>query len=78
MSKADEYKAKSDENKSISSCIREPAVQKFSIEMFRQNCMKLFGVTSSTFDGAFYGITEKEMTLEEAQAIIDKWMNGGK
>lgn len=50
------------------------AVQKFKVEKLRENSMKLFGVTTSTFDGAFYGNEKKEMTIEEAGARIDKWL----
>ena len=28
--------------------------RKFSLETLRGNCVKLFGCTSSTFDGAFF------------------------
>lgn len=50
------------------------AVQKFKVEKLRENSMKLFGVTTSTFDGAFYGNEKKEMTIEEAGAMLDKWL----
>ena len=45
---------------------------KFSIEKLRSNCLKLFGVTSSTFDGATYGL-DGEFTVEEMKNTIDKW-----
>lgn len=48
--------------------------QKFQIEKLRAHCMELFGVTASTFDGAFYGRTETKLTKQEAQAIINKWL----
>lgn len=51
----------------------EPA-PKFLIEKLRANCALLFGVTSSTFDGAFYGCTEKEMSIEDAKARITDWL----
>lgn len=50
------------------------AGQKFKVEKLRENSMKIFGVTTSTFDGAFYGNEKKEMTIEEAGARIDKWL----
>ena len=51
-----------------------PAAQKYKVEKLRAACMKLFKVTTSTFDGAMYGHTEPEMTIEEAAAIINKWL----
>lgn len=48
--------------------------QKFQIEKLREHCMELFGVTASTFDGAFYGKIETKLTKQEAQAIINKWL----
>ena len=52
-----------------------PAVStetKFPIEKLRANCLKLFGVTSSTFDGATYGL-KGEYTVEEIKNTIEKW-----
>ena len=48
--------------------------QKFKVEKLRENSVQLFGVTTSTFDGAFYGNKETEMTKKEAKAIICKWL----
>lgn len=48
--------------------------QKYKLEKLRENSMKLFGVTTSTFDGAFCGNQIGEMTIEEAKAILDKWL----
>lgn len=45
---------------------------KFTIAKLRQNCMKLFGVTSSTFDGATLGLNG-EYTVEEIKTAIEKW-----
>lgn len=50
---------------------REP---KFKVEKLRTNSMKLFSVTTSTFDGAMYGNKETEMTIAEARAVINKWL----
>lgn len=50
------------------------AGQKFMVEKLRENSMELFGVTKSTFDGAFYGSEKSEMTIKEAKAMIDKWL----
>lgn len=48
--------------------------RKIPIEKLRRSCVKLFGVTPSTFDGATLGLTGK-FTVEEMQAHIDKWLN---
>lgn len=47
---------------------------RFKLEKLRANSMKLFNVTTSTFDGAMYGHTETELTIKETKAIIDKWL----
>lgn len=53
---------------------KEKKNPKFKVEKLRANSMKLFKVTTSTFDGAMYGRKESEMTIAEAGAIIDKWL----
>ena len=47
---------------------------KFPIEKLRQNCLALFGVTTSTFDGATLGY-DGEYSVEEIKKAIDKWQN---
>lgn len=49
-------------------------VCKFKIEKLRENSMKLFGITTSTFDGAMYGQNAEELTVEEARKIINEWL----
>lgn len=54
-----------------------PAVEqvpKFLIGKLRENSISLFGVTSSTFDGAFYGCNETEMSINDAKARINAWL----
>lgn len=48
--------------------------RKYKVEKLRENCMQLFGITTSTFDGAFYGSKETEMTISEANATVNKWL----
>lgn len=48
--------------------------QKFKVEKLREHSVTLFGVTKSTFDGAFYGNKKTEMTKKEAKAMIGKWL----
>lgn len=51
----------------------EPVEQKYSVEMLRAHCVKIFGITSSTFDGAFYGHDE-DMTIKEAKKVVNDWL----
>lgn len=50
--------------------VKEP---KFTIDRLRKHSVALFGVTTSTFDGAMYGHDE-ELTVKEAKAVIDEWL----
>ncbi len=52
----------------------ETKERKIPIEKLRRSCVKLFGVTPSTFDGATVGIAGK-FTVAEMQAHIEKWLN---
>lgn len=47
---------------------------KFSIEKLRANCMTLFDVTTSTYDGATHGL-DGEYTVAEMKKTIEKWEN---
>lgn len=38
------------------------------------NCVKLFGVTTSTFDGAMRSCESAELTISEAKKMIDTWL----
>ena len=52
------------------------AGRKIPIEKLRRSCVKLFGVTPSTFDGATVGLPAgSKYTVEEMQAHIGKWLN---
>lgn len=57
------------------SAAAEPVAQerKIPIEKLRRSCLKLFGVTPSTFDGATVGLAGK-FTVKEMQAHIDAWL----
>ncbi|MBQ8331138.1 MAG: hypothetical protein IJX94_01395 [Clostridia bacterium] len=46
----------------------------FGIEKLRANCVTLFGVTTSTFDGATHGL-EGEFTVEAMKQTIEEWKN---
>lgn len=55
-----------------------PAAQppKFTVERLRKDCFSLFGVTTSTYDGAVFGLTG-EFSVSEMRAAIQKWQNKG-
>lgn len=68
-------KGKKEEN-TVSEVV-EMAVEeiKFPLNILRENCMKLFGVTSSTFAGAATNIPEDgEYTLTEIKNKINLWL----
>ena len=46
----------------------------FSLERLRRDCLELLGVTTSTFDGAVFGL-EGDFTVDEIREIIRKWQN---
>lgn len=51
----------------------------FAVGKLRSNCVELFGVTSSTFDGAMYGHDlDKQYSVDEVKKIISAFLNGGK
>lgn len=47
---------------------------KFTVEKLRENSLKLFGVTQSTFDGATCSLSG-EYTVSEMKKIISNWQN---
>lgn len=57
---------------------RRETGKKFEVGKLRENCMQLFHVTASTFDGAFYGRTEREMSIQEARGVIQGWLGKGR
>lgn len=50
------------------------AAPKFTVEKLRENCLTLFGVTTSTFDGATNGL-DGAYTVDEMKDKIAKWQN---
>ncbi len=46
--------------------------RKFTVAKLRENCRELFGISTSTFDGAAYGLTGK-YTVDEMKARIKAW-----
>lgn len=50
--------------------------RKYAVEKLQENCRQLFGVSTSTFAGATYGMTG-EYTVEEMRAHIEAWKKKG-
>ena len=46
----------------------------FPLERLRRDCFKLLGVTTSTFDGATFGL-DGEFTVDGIKKIIENWQN---
>ncbi|MEG1564679.1 MAG: hypothetical protein RR365_13280 [Bacteroides sp.] len=46
---------------------------RFGLDRLRQSCRSLFGVTTSTFDGAAYELAEKDYTVDEMAEHIKEW-----
>ena len=64
--------------KSEAPAIEKPTIKpaktgpKFTLEKLRANCVTLFGVSSSTFAGATYGMTGT-YTVKEMKEHLEKW-----
>lgn len=69
MSKTNQVVSKKDEEQKLS-------IKKFTIEKLQENCQKLFGVSTSTFVGATYGMTGK-YTIKEMKTHIEAWKGKG-
>lgn len=54
--------------------VRVPDERKFPYEVLKENCMKLFHVTSSTFIGATIGKERGSYSIIEMQFLIDEWL----
>lgn len=46
----------------------------FTIERLRRDCLTLFGVTPSTYNGATHGL-QGDYTVDDMRARIAKWQN---
>lgn len=54
--------------------VTEKNETKFSLEVLRKNCVKLFKVSSATFDGVTCNM-EGEYTIDEMKNKIKDWLN---
>jgi len=53
----------------------EPAKPAFPFSVLRNKCFQLFGVTSSTFDGATSGLSQlRQYTIGEVAETINNWL----
>ncbi len=50
--------------------------KKYTVEKLQANCRQLFGVSTSTFAGATYGMTGT-YTVEEMKTHIEAWRKKG-
>lgn len=48
--------------------------EKYSLETLRENSYELFGISSSAFDGASFGL-EGEFTIDEMKKKVNTWLN---
>lgn len=48
--------------------------RKFPYEVLKENCMRLFHVTSSTFIGATIGKENGSYSISEMRRLIDEWL----
>lgn len=47
---------------------------KYDVAALRRNCVTVLGITTSTFDGAFYEADKnRQYTIDEAKGIIKEW-----
>lgn len=51
--------------------------QKYGLDALRKNCMELFGVTCSTFDGATNLCSRGLYTIKEVAVMIEMWTKKG-
>jgi hypothetical protein len=48
---------------------------KYEVAVLREYCYEVLGVTTSTFDGAFFDAEDRTYSLEEAKEILNTWLN---
>ncbi len=63
------------ETKTLAKSESIPKEKTYELSALRKNSMRLFGVTTSTFDGAMSGQTTP-LTINAAKGIIEKWKKG--
>lgn len=66
------------ENETMPNVENAAEEQKYIVTKLRENSITLFGVSQSTFDGAMYGHTALEYTINEVKDILNEWLYGRK
>lgn len=56
--------------------VQGKTAKKYTVGKLQANCRQLFGVSTSTFAGATYGMTG-QYTVEEMRAHIEAWKKKG-
>lgn len=56
--------------------VQAGTAKKYTVEKLRENCRQLFGVSTSTFAGATYGMTGT-YTVDEMRTHIEEWGKKG-
>lgn len=54
--------------------ILENEEQKFPLNILKHDCLRLYGVTLSTFVGATFDIPEGEYSIKEIESKIKTWL----
>lgn len=62
------------EEQAITASVAKKAEMKFPLEVLKNDCVKLYKVTSSTFAGATANLPDGEYTIEEVRTVINKWL----
>lgn len=62
------------EEQAVTAPATKKAETKFPLEVLKNDCVKLYKVTSSTFAGATASLPDGEYTIEEVRTVIDKWL----
>lgn len=61
---------------SVATVAPSTAPAKITVARLRKDCLKVFGVSASTFDGACVGLKpDAEFTVEEMRQRIKKWQD---
>ena len=62
--------------KDVASAAPSAAPAKITVARLRRDCLKVFGVSTSTFDGACVGLKpDAEFNVDEMRQRIKKWQD---